>query len=115
MDPLAPLFREWTLSPQRAGAAGIAHVVLENGGGATWRSRGADGLQLSYHWLDRRRNAIVWDGVRTSLPHVVQPGEELELDASVGIVQCRATGADACTMSITVRGQREEQQTAEAA
>ena len=33
--------------------------MLVNGGSATWRSRGEDGLQLSYHWLDRRGNAIV--------------------------------------------------------
>ena len=80
MDPLAPLFREWTLPPQRAGAAGTARLVLENGGGATWRSRGADGLQLSYHWLDRRRNAIVWDGLRTAFPRPVGPGEIVTLD-----------------------------------
>jgi hypothetical protein len=51
-----------------------------NGGGATWRSRGADGLQLSYHWLDRRGNAIVWDGARTAFPHPVPPGETIALD-----------------------------------
>ncbi len=35
-------------------------------------------MQLSYHWLDDRGNAIVWDGPRTPLPHPVAPGEELE-------------------------------------
>jgi hypothetical protein len=80
VDPLAPVFREWTLPPQRAGAAGTARLVLENGGAATWRSRGADGLQLSYHWLDRHRNAIVWDGLRTAFPRPVGPGETVALD-----------------------------------
>ncbi|HEY7177897.1 MAG TPA: hypothetical protein VH305_01880 [Gaiella sp.] len=80
MEPLAPRFREWTLPPQRAGAAGVARLVLENGGAATWRSRGSDGLQLSYHWLDRHRNAIVWDGVRTAFPRPVGPGETVTLD-----------------------------------
>ena len=37
----------------RAGARTTARLVLENAGAATWRSRGEDGLQLSYHWLDR--------------------------------------------------------------
>ena len=83
MDPLAPRFREWTLPPQRAGAAGIARVVLENGGAATWRSRGTDGLQLSYHWLDRQRNAIVWDGLRTAFPDPVGPGETVTLDMTL--------------------------------
>ena len=54
--------------------------MLQNGGGATWRSRGADGLQVSYHWLDGRRNAIVWDGLRTPFPHPVSPGETISLD-----------------------------------
>ena len=68
------------MPPQRAGAAGVARVVLENGGAATWRSRGSDGLQLSYHWLDRQRNAIVWDGPRTPFPRPVAPGERVALD-----------------------------------
>jgi hypothetical protein len=80
VEPLAPLFREWTVSPQRAGAAGVARVVLENGGAATWRSRGTDGLQVSYHWLDLHRNAIVWDGPRTPFPGPVAPGETVALD-----------------------------------
>jgi hypothetical protein len=83
VEPLAPRWREVTLGPLRAGARTTARVVLENAGGATWRSRGADGLQLSYHWLDRRGNAIVWDGVRTAFPHPVPPGATLELDVPV--------------------------------
>ena len=83
MEPLAPRWREVTLGPLRAGARTTARIVLENAGGATWRSRGADGLQLSYHWLDRRGNAIVWDGVRTAFPHPVPPGATLELDVPV--------------------------------
>jgi len=80
VDPLAPLWRETTLEPQRAGAQTTARVVLENGGAATWRSRGEDGLQLSYHWLDRHGNAIVWDGSRTAFPHPVAPGQTVALD-----------------------------------
>src|SRR5262245_21504521 len=85
VEPLAPVWRESALEPQRAGARTTARVVLENGGAATWRSRGEDGLQLSYHWLDRRGNAIVWDGTRTAFPRPVAPGEtiahDVELDA----------------------------------
>jgi len=83
VEPLAPRWRDVTLGPIRAGARTTARVVLENAGGATWRSRGADGLQLSYHWLDRHGNAIVWDGVRTAFPHPVPPGATLELDVPV--------------------------------
>jgi hypothetical protein len=81
VEPLAPSWREWTLEPQRAGAATTARLVLGNDGSATWRSRGGDGLQLAYHWLDRRGNAIVWDGVRTPFPRPVAPGEAIELEA----------------------------------
>jgi hypothetical protein len=80
VEPLAPVWRDSTLEPQRAGARTTARIVLENGGAATWRSRGADGLQLSYHWLDPRGNAIVWDGARTPFPHSVAPGETIALD-----------------------------------
>jgi hypothetical protein len=81
VEPLAPSWREWALEPQRAGARTTARLTLVNDGSATWRSRGADGLQLAYHWLDRRGNAIVWDGLRTPFPRPVAPGESVELEA----------------------------------
>jgi hypothetical protein len=83
VEPLAPVFREWTLPPQRAGGRTLGRVVLANEGGATWRSRGADGLQLSYHWLDTHRNAIVWDGARTPFPQPVAPGDIVALDVEL--------------------------------
>jgi hypothetical protein len=81
VEPLAPSWRDWTLEPQRAGATTTARLTLVNDGSATWRSRGADGLQLAYHWLDPRGNAIVWDGLRTPFPRPVGPGESVELEA----------------------------------
>ena len=83
MEPLVPRWRESTLAPQRAGARTTARLVLENAGGATWRSRGDDGLQLSYHWLDTHGNAIVWDGERTAFPHPVAPGETVTVDVAL--------------------------------
>jgi hypothetical protein len=83
VEPLAPVFREWTLPPQRAGGRTLARIVLANDGGATWRSRGTDGLQVSYHWLDGRLNAIVWDGLRTAFPLPVAPGETVSLDVEL--------------------------------
>ena len=55
--------------------------ALRNAGTATWRSRGASGVQLSYHWLDDRGNAIVWDGPRVAFERPVAPGEEVEVAA----------------------------------
>jgi hypothetical protein len=78
--PLQPLWLSAEPGSPRAGALGSARVALENAGTATWRSRGSEGLQVSYHWLDMLGNPIVWDGVRTPLPRPLPPGERLELD-----------------------------------
>ena len=83
MEPLVPLWRESKLAPQRAGARTTARLVLENGGTATWRSRGTEGLQLSYHWLDTHGNAIVWDGPRTAFAQPVRPGETVAVELPV--------------------------------
>jgi hypothetical protein len=80
--PVGPLAVRWLgyeLPELRAGVAAPARVALRNEGTATWRSRGESGVQLSYHWLDDRGNAIVWDGPRVALERPVAPGEEVEL------------------------------------
>jgi hypothetical protein len=81
MAPSGPLVVRWLgleHGPVEAGAAQEATVELENAGSATWRTRGrAEGLFLSYHWLDPRGNPIVWDNPRTPLERPVPPGEVL--------------------------------------
>jgi hypothetical protein len=52
---------------------------VTNAGAATW----GEDITASYHWLDERGNAIVWDGVRTPLPAPVAPGDEVELQITV--------------------------------
>lgn len=81
--PLAPLWRGWTVGPLLAGAGARATVALENGGSATWRSRGEEGVQLAYHWLDPLGNPVVWDGARSAFPRPVAPGETIELELEV--------------------------------
>ena len=83
VGPLAVRWLAYELGEPRAGAPVPARLRLENAGSAPWRSRGREGIQLAYHWLDPLGNPIVWDGVRASLPGVVRPGEEVELEASV--------------------------------
>ena len=57
-----------------------ARVVL----GTRARRRGArageTGVKLSYHWLDDRGNAIVWDGPRVGVRTTVAPGKEVEVE-----------------------------------
>ena len=81
MSASGPLVARWrTLESARfeAGALRRLTVEVENAGSAAWRTRGAEeGLFLSYHWLDERGNAIVWDGERTPLERTVEPAATL--------------------------------------
>jgi hypothetical protein len=83
--PLAARWRSWSLDGRKAGSLACAPVAVENAGTATWHTRGTVGIQASYHWLDDRGNPIVWDGLRTALPHAVAPGETIELELPVRV------------------------------
>lgn len=72
-------FVSFSLDPPRAGARTRARVTVENAGSAPWR----EDVLASYHWLDDRGNAIVWDGLRTPLPGVVEPGRRVEVDLAL--------------------------------
>src|SRR3954447_11742667 len=84
--PAGPLAVRWLaheLPAFRAGVAATVRVELENAGSAPWRSRGREGVQLAYHWLDELGNAIVWDGIRHAFERPVAPGERVALDVRV--------------------------------
>lgn len=81
--PLAVRWLAYELEAPRAGAKSRARLQLQNAGTAPWRSRGEEGVRLSYHWLDALGNPIVWDGARTALGDVLEPGETVEVDAEV--------------------------------
>jgi hypothetical protein len=81
--PLAVRWLAYELREARAGESVHARLRLANAGSAPWRSRGQEGVQLAYHWLDSFGNPIVWDGVRAALPRRVEPGEEIELETQV--------------------------------
>ncbi len=85
-----PLSVRWLaveIDPPRAGALGRVRATLQNAGSATWRPlNGGRGVKASYHWLDALGNPLLWDGVRTELPHEVPPGGEVALDLQVRAV-----------------------------
>jgi hypothetical protein len=81
--PLAVRWRACELRVFRAGVAAMARIELENAGSAAWRSRGKEGVQLAYHWLDELGNAIVWDGIRHPFARPVEPGACIAVDLSV--------------------------------
>jgi hypothetical protein len=83
VGPLAVRWLAYELEEARAGVPGQARVRLENAGSASWRSRGREGVQLAYHWLDPLGNPIVWDGLRAALPRAIEPGETVELEVTV--------------------------------
>jgi hypothetical protein len=88
--PVGPLAIRWLgyrLPELKAGTIGTARLRVENAGFARWRARGEAGALVSYHWLDDRGNAIVWDGIRTPIHRSVEPGETAELELALGVPQ----------------------------
>ena len=81
--PLAVRWLAYDVTDQRAGVTTRARLRLQNAGTAPWRSRGREGVQLAYHWLDPLGNAIVWDGNRVAFPETVEPGAEVELETTI--------------------------------
>jgi hypothetical protein len=74
VGPLAVRWRAWELlRPARAGTVTEVDVALENAGSVHWRN-----IEVSYHWLDDRGNAIVWGEIWTPLSRTVEPGETIE-------------------------------------
>ena len=68
---------------QRAGATTVGKVEIENAGTAAWRSRPGRDIHLSYHWLDRLGNPIVWAGAFILLPSRVDPGQRITVFVTV--------------------------------
>ena len=62
-------------------------VTVRNVSPNTWPSkanpRGMNVVHLSYHWLDRKRQPVVYDGLRTQLPGDLKPGESVTLKVAI--------------------------------
>jgi len=78
--PLAVRFGAFPEVAARAGALERVQLHVENAGTVAWRP--SLGIAVSYHWLDRRGNPIVWDGVRTPAPPL-EPGGRQMVEAAV--------------------------------
>ena len=65
----------------------LADVSLKNVSASTWPStpdpKGLNAVNLSYHWFNQKKRVIVFDGLRTPLPHDLSPGESVRLNAAV--------------------------------
>ena len=77
--PLAVRWLEYEVPQQRAGARTTVTVGVENAGSVAWQSSTDHGINVSYHWLDLRGNAIVWAGLFTPLSERISPGARATL------------------------------------
>jgi hypothetical protein len=66
-----------------------ADVTIKNASTKTWPSKpnqeGRYAVNLSYHWLDSKRQIVVFDGLRTPLPRDLGPGESVTLRATIQV------------------------------
>jgi hypothetical protein len=80
--PAGPLAVRWLthdVPEMRAGARSVVTAEVENAGRVAWHGDTDGAINVSYHWLDLRGNAIVWAGIFTPLPEPVAPGEKATL------------------------------------
>jgi hypothetical protein len=78
---------DWEASPP-PGAVGAGRTFrlplrVRNASQGRWRHTGAARVQFSYHWLDEEGGTVVREGLRTVLPHAVEPGGAAELTLEV--------------------------------
>jgi hypothetical protein len=67
-----------------AGQVVTVPVTITNYGQMTWPASGVLPVHISYHWLSATEEVyLVFDGLRTALPHDVSPGETLSVNAIV--------------------------------
>ncbi|WP_156896715.1 M6 family metalloprotease domain-containing protein [Desulfovirgula thermocuniculi] len=70
-------------TPQKAtaGKAYTVSVTIANAGSYKWIAGGGNPFRLSYHVVDSKGNTVVWDGLRTSLPGDISPGQQITIAA----------------------------------
>ena len=74
-------------SEMKSGKTVAADLTVKNISPMTWPSKpdnqGRYAVNLSYHWLNRKGEAVVFDGLRTPLPRDLKPGESADLKAAI--------------------------------
>lgn len=72
-----------------AGSQQVIPTTVQNAGLEAWRAAVPDERRfgkvfVSYHWLSAESDtAVIWDGIRTALPHDIGPGEAVSMDMEV--------------------------------
>ena len=68
------------LEEVRRGADGLMTLAVTNSGEETWGAYGRQPVHISHHWLAGDGSIVMFDGLRTSLPYDLPPGQSLRLD-----------------------------------
>jgi hypothetical protein len=58
-------------------------VRITNIGSEVWPTAGTSPVNLAYHWIDRSKNIVVFDGERTALPKDLNSGESVKVEATI--------------------------------
>ena len=69
----------------RPGERIVATVRVRNCGWEPWASSGDRPILMSYHWLDRAGRVLDFEGERTTLPRVVQPGDTCDVAVQIRV------------------------------
>ncbi|MDA8145985.1 MAG: hypothetical protein M0Z27_07990 [Thermaerobacter sp.] len=72
-----------TPATMQAGQTYTVYVSVTNTGTQTWVPGGNNPFHLSYHWVNSAGQTVTWDGLRTSLPGNIPPGDTAFLGAQV--------------------------------
>ncbi|HJU22874.1 MAG TPA: Wzt carbohydrate-binding domain-containing protein [Casimicrobiaceae bacterium] len=67
------------IPPMPRATEATVNIAIANIGSAPWPAFGKRAVVASYHWRQRDGSTIVFDGLRTTLPHDIRPGESVEL------------------------------------
>lgn len=74
-------------SSMKVSSVSTLAVNVKNISNVLWPAKGqpdgAYSIRLAYHWLDKDGKVVIWDGIRTPLPHDVKPGAEITLNATI--------------------------------
>lgn len=66
-----------------AGRPAKIYVLVENLSAIPWASGQVQPVFACYHWLDQTGNMIVYDGIRSRLPEVIEPAARKQVPVSV--------------------------------
>lgn len=89
-SPIMPLYEfsqkikiTTPLKEMKRGEIVRAGVTIRNTSSEVWPSKGGSPVHLSYHWLDKAGNVVVFDGERTALPMDIEAGGSANVRALI--------------------------------